>query len=172
MAPSTRAAIIDDDEVIAGRKKLIEETRKFKQLDDQVKLSELPNLLKLYHQEIDGLVLRCKEQNNIILKMQQENEQVNSQEIEELRKEKDQLAIELANAHYDLETANLSIEEKQRRIEEFESNLLPLSTSSSNYESEEFKQIKSEYNKAIEQIANLKVLFSYDNRIVYLRMNI
>jgi DNA repair exonuclease SbcCD ATPase subunit len=146
---------------------LIEETKKFSTLPEHEQLAKLPELMKLYQTEIDTLLVMGRNQSSIITSLTQKLEHLDQtkQRLAKTDKEKEGLAIELAKTQYDLETANMMLEERQKRIDEFE-NCLYLSGGSGDRNEpsadlvDDFKKMRAEYDKAMSTIDCLKVPFT------------
>ena len=146
-----------------NRKSLIEHTKKFKQITDQEeKLRELPNLLRLYQTEIDGLASRCTARTEQLARLSEENHDLKTN-LHERTKEHEQASIQLAQAMYDLESAQMIVEEKSRLLDELKSmqgededNHVVIYNENSNVQT-----LKRENDRALEQIRALQVPHLY-----------
>ena len=161
----------EDEEIMNNRKSLIEHTKKFKQITDQEeKLEALPGLLRLYQTEIDGLASRCTARTEQMGRLSEENHDLKTK-LHERTKEHEQTSIQLAQAMYDLESAQMIVEEKSRLLDELKSSIdgedhVVIYNQNSNVQI-----LKRENDRALEQIRSLQVrvnlyLYSLDRRRV------
>lgn len=137
--------------MIESRRMLIEETKKFRQLDSTQKMEDMSKILKLYHSEIDALAIKCRARKNAIQNLQSV--------IEESRKVRQSLKKCTAQCNeqkHEMEFLRQAISEKGRSLEELKDELQTLFRPAN--EDSEMKVLKREYSNALSIIESLKVL--------------
>lgn len=140
----------ETDDILEGRRILIEETKRFKLLDDAGKLMELQNLLRTYHAEIDSLAIKCRSSHSVINKLKESNDHSKTE----------CAALEQQNKtlKHDLEITKQELAKESKRLEELTDDLHLFSKNQTHFGTDEnLEALKKEYKAALEKIDYLQV---------------
>lgn len=163
----------EDQDILESRRKLIEETRKFRALPDSEKTGAIPAVFKLYHAEIDSLAVKCRQRSSALSNCTQElvsrqrlvdqyKEEVErckaeaEQTVEEATGMQETMRIGNARLEHQISILSAQLDERTRQWEELMDSADMQNCPAS--QGIDMEQMRIEYNKALDQITKLTVL--------------